>query len=37
MSSIKAALADLASQEAPNYGATAKKYECDRSTFLKAL
>jgi hypothetical protein len=27
MGSIEAALADLASQEAPNYGATAKKYD----------
>ena len=35
MDSIEAALADLALQEAPNYGATAKKYGCDRSTLSR--
>ena len=35
MQAIDKALKDLASQESPNYGATAKKYGIDRTTLLR--
>jgi len=36
MASIEAALADLALQDSPNYTATAKKFNINRSTLLGA-
>ena len=35
MQAIDKALKDLASQESPNYSATAKKYSIDRTTLLR--
>ena len=35
MQAINKALKDLASQESPNYGATARKYNIDRTTLLR--
>ena len=35
MQAIDKALKDLASQESPNYGATARKYSIDRTTLLR--